>query len=32
MSFGPYLAISGFIALIWGNVIADWYLNLAVGG
>jgi leader peptidase (prepilin peptidase) / N-methyltransferase len=32
MSFGPYLAIAGFIALIWGNVIADWYLNLAVGG
>lgn len=32
MSFGPYLAIAGFIALIWGNVIADWYLNLAVVG
>jgi leader peptidase (prepilin peptidase) / N-methyltransferase len=31
MSFGPYLAIAGFIALIWGDVITDWYLNLAVG-
>lgn len=26
--FGPYLAIAGWISLIWGNAIADWYLGM----
>jgi len=26
--FGPYLAIAGWISLIWGNSIADWYLGM----
>ncbi|GAA5216693.1 prepilin peptidase [Corallincola platygyrae] len=25
--FGPYLAIAGLIALLWGNQITDWYLS-----
>jgi leader peptidase (prepilin peptidase) / N-methyltransferase len=29
MSFGPYLAIAGFIALIWGQDISSWYLSVA---
>lgn len=28
--FGPYLAIAGWISLIWGNEIAATYLNLVV--
>lgn len=28
MPFGPYLAIAGWIALLWGNQITDWYLRL----
>jgi len=27
--FGPYLAIAGWIALLWGEPILDWYLNYA---
>lgn len=26
--FGPYLAIAGWICLLWGNGIWQWYLNL----
>jgi len=29
ISFGPYLAIAGFIALIWGNDITLWYMRAA---
>ncbi|MEE4658911.1 MAG: A24 family peptidase, partial [Halieaceae bacterium] len=25
MPFGPYLAIAGWIALVWGDRIMDWY-------
>lgn len=28
MPFGPYLAIAGWIALLWGHQITDWYLGL----
>ncbi|MBU2098319.1 MAG: A24 family peptidase [Gammaproteobacteria bacterium] len=31
MSFGPYLATAGFIALIWGERINRWYINVALG-
>ena len=31
MSFGPYLAIAGFIALIWGEHINIWYINTVAG-
>lgn len=27
--FGPYLAIAGWISLMWGQQINNWYLNLA---
>lgn len=27
-AFGPYIAIAGFIALIWGNDIIRWYLGM----
>ena len=27
MPFGPYLAIAGWIALLWGNDITNWYLQ-----
>jgi leader peptidase (prepilin peptidase)/N-methyltransferase len=26
--FGPYLALGGFVAAIWGNALIDWYLSL----
>ena len=29
MSFGPYLAVAGFIALIWGQDISNWYFSVA---
>lgn len=29
--FGPYLAIAGWICMMWGNVILDWYLTSFVG-
>jgi leader peptidase (prepilin peptidase) / N-methyltransferase len=29
MSFGPYLAVAGFIALIWGDAISRWYISVA---
>ncbi len=28
MPFGPYLAIAGWIALLWGNQITNWYLGM----
>jgi leader peptidase (prepilin peptidase) / N-methyltransferase len=31
MSFGPYLAIAGFIALIWGDTINAWYMITVAG-
>ncbi|MDO8909668.1 MAG: A24 family peptidase [Pseudohongiella sp.] len=31
MSFGPYLATAGFIALIWGDNISRWYVGIALG-
>jgi leader peptidase (prepilin peptidase)/N-methyltransferase len=30
MSFGPYLAIAGFIALIWGDAISNAYISMLV--
>lgn len=30
--FGPYLAIAGWIALLWGGQITDWYLQSALPG
>jgi len=30
MSFGPYLAIAGFIALIWGDAISNTYMSMLV--
>ncbi|OEE70541.1 methyltransferase [Enterovibrio norvegicus FF-33] len=30
-SFGPYLAIAGWISLLWGNNIIDWYLTSYLG-
>jgi leader peptidase (prepilin peptidase)/N-methyltransferase len=27
LPFGPYLCLGGFIALIWGHSIIDWYLS-----
>lgn len=30
MSFGPYLAIAGFIVLIWGDAISNTYISIAV--
>ncbi|OIQ24256.1 A24 family peptidase [uncultured Vibrio sp.] len=29
--FGPYLAIAGWISLIWGEQIMSWYLSSAMG-
>lgn len=29
--FGPYLAIAGWISLMWGDLILDWYLGNFVG-
>jgi leader peptidase (prepilin peptidase)/N-methyltransferase len=26
-AFGPYLAIAGFIALLWGQPLLQWYLG-----
>ncbi len=30
MSFGPYLAVAGFIALIWGDAISNTYISMLV--
>lgn len=27
--FGPYLAVAGWIALLWGDVLVQWYLQFA---
>jgi leader peptidase (prepilin peptidase) / N-methyltransferase len=27
LPFGPYLAAAGFIALLWGNSLNNWYLG-----
>ncbi len=32
ISFGPYLALAGWIALLWGDVITDLYLKFAYMG
>lgn len=29
--FGPYLAIAGWVCMMWGNVILDWYLTSFIG-
>ncbi|WP_373937775.1 A24 family peptidase [Vibrio kanaloae] len=29
--FGPYLAIAGWVSLIWGNDIMDWYFTSVLG-
>jgi leader peptidase (prepilin peptidase)/N-methyltransferase len=29
--FGPYLALASLIAILWGNQLIDWYLNLLQG-
>ncbi len=29
--FGPYLAIAGWVCMMWGNEILDWYLTSFVG-
>ncbi|MGB4343339.1 MAG: prepilin peptidase, partial [Moraxellaceae bacterium] len=26
-AFGPYIAIAGFIALLWGQPLLHWYLG-----
>ena len=31
LPFGPYLAIAGWVAIIWGDPINDWYFGLLVG-
>ena len=28
--FGPYLAIAGWIALLWGDTITRWYLEMVL--
>jgi leader peptidase (prepilin peptidase)/N-methyltransferase len=28
--FGPYLSLAGFIALMWGEGLIDWYLRIAM--
>ena len=30
LPFGPYLAIAGWIALLWGEQINDWYLGMLI--
>jgi len=30
LSFGPYLSVGVFLALIWGKSIIDWYLSLFI--
>ena len=30
--FGPYLAVAGLIALLWGDVIVSTYLSLGASG
>ncbi|MFD2178781.1 prepilin peptidase [Veronia pacifica] len=30
-SFGPYLAVAGWVAILWGNDIIDWYLTQYIG-
>ncbi|EGR0127301.1 prepilin peptidase [Vibrio vulnificus] len=29
--FGPYLAIAGWVALMWGDSLMSWYLNYLIG-
>ncbi len=29
--FGPYIAIAGYIAIIWGHDIFNWYLQHIIG-
>lgn len=28
--FGPYLAIAGWITMLWGNIIWSWYLSYVI--
>jgi len=30
LSFGPYLAVGIFTALIWGEPVIGWYLNMFI--
>ena len=30
LKFGPFLAIAGWIALMWGNELVAWYLAYAI--
>lgn len=30
LPFGPYLAIAGWIAILWGEQINNWYLNMLI--
>ncbi|GGJ50303.1 A24 family peptidase [Deinococcus roseus] len=32
IKFGPFLAIGGFIALLYGPVLSDWYTSVLLGG
>lgn len=32
LKFGPFLAIAGFIALLWGSDLINFYLQVTVGG
>ncbi len=25
--YGPFLAVAGLLAIIWGNQVADWFMN-----
>ncbi len=31
LPFGPYLAIAGWISLIWGEQILNWYFTSVLG-
>ncbi|MBY5992135.1 prepilin peptidase [Ferrimonas balearica] len=31
MPFGPWIALGGWLYLVWGNDVVDWYLSLMVG-
>lgn len=30
-SFGPYLAMAGWVSMLWGTQIIDWYLTSYLG-
>lgn len=31
LSFGPYLAVAGWVSLLWGNDIIEWYYSSYIG-